>query len=150
MVLGCGDLAGVDSLGMELMSQHGFQCGLRHPSPWRLEAVVLRRPPAGPVDQTLEGGLCPGPLSQLPEQRVGPALPALSMGGAVALGGGVGVGAGRCGGVMETGGGGGPGGVLVVLCCGLHGERGCERTQTRGNGDMVSASGSDWDPRVRL
>ena len=38
---------------------------------------------------------------------MGPALPPLSMGGAVALGGGVGVG--WCGGVMGTGGGGSPG-----------------------------------------
>ena len=44
---------------------------------------------------------------------MGPALPPLSMAGAVALCGGVG--GGGCGGVMGTDGGGGPGGVLVVL-----------------------------------
>ena len=101
---------------MERIGQHGFPCGLWHATPRQLEAAVLRRPPAGPLDQALEGGLCPGPLSQLPELHVGPALPALSIGGAVALGGGVGVGV--CCGVMGTGGGGGPGGVLVVLCPG--------------------------------
>ena len=77
----------------------GFPCGLWHPPPRRLEAAVLRRP-----------------LSQPPELRVGPALPPLSLGGAVALGGGVGVAG--CDGVVGTGGGGGPGGFLVVLCRG--------------------------------
>ena len=72
---------------------------------------------AGPVDQALEGGLCQGPLSQLRELRVGPALPPLSLGGAAVVGGGVGMGG--C-----DGGGGGPGGFLVVLCRG--GARGLE------------------------
>ena len=99
-------------------SQHGFPCGLRHPPPHRPESAVLRRLRAGPADHALEGGLCPGPLSQLPQLCVGPALPPRSMGGAVALGGGVSMGVGVCGGVMGTGGGGGPGGVLVVLCRG--------------------------------
>ena len=40
----------------------------------------------GPMDQALEGGLSPGPLSQLPELRVGPALPPLFLGGACGLG----------------------------------------------------------------
>ena len=106
----------MDSQGSERIGQHGFPCGLRHPPPHRLEAVVLRRPPAGPVDQALEGGLCPGPLSQLPELRVGPALPPLSLGWAVALGGGAGVGGYDV--VVGTSGGGGPGGLLVVLCRG--------------------------------
>ena len=92
VVLGRGEVAGVDSLGVDCIGQHGFPCGLWHPPHRRLEAAVLRRPLAGPVDQALEGGLCPGPLSQLPKLRVGPALPPLSLGGAVALGGGVGVG----------------------------------------------------------
>ena len=116
VVLGRGEVAGVDSQGVERIGQHGFPCGLRHSPPHRLEAAVLHRPLAGPVDQALEGGLCPGPLSQLPELRVGPALPPLSLGGAAAWGGGVGVGG--CDGVEGTGGGGGPGGILVVLCPG--------------------------------
>ena len=107
---------------MERISQQGFPCGLWHPTRRRLEAAVLRRPLAGPVDLTLEGGLCPGPLSQLPELRVGPALPPLALGRAVALRGGVGVGV--CGGIMGPGGGGGPGGVLVVLCRGDAGGAG--------------------------
>ena len=82
----------MDSQGVERIGPHGFPCGLRHPSPRRLEAAVLHRPLAGPVDQALEGGLCPGPLSQLRELRVGPAPPLLSLGGAAFLGGGVGVG----------------------------------------------------------
>ena len=86
-----------------------------HP-PRRLEAAVLHRTLAGPVDQALEGGLCPGPLSQLPDLRVGPTPPTLSLGGAAVLGGGVGVSG--CDGVVGTGGGGGPWGFLVVLCCG--------------------------------
>ena len=116
MVLGRGEVAGVDSLGVELIGQHGFPRGLWHPPPRRLEAAVLRRPLAGPVDQALEGGLCPGPLSQLSELRLGPALPPLSPGRAVPLGGGVGVGG--CDGVVGIGCGGGPGGFLVVLCRG--------------------------------
>ena len=116
VVLGRGEVAGVDSQGAERIGQHGFPCALWHPTPRRLEAAVLSRPLAGPVDQALEGGLCPGPLSQLPELRVGPALPPLSLGGALALGGGVGVGG--CDMVAGTGGGGGPGVFLVVLCRG--------------------------------
>ena len=84
LVLGRGEVAGVDSLGVERIGQNGFPCDLWHPPPRRLEAAVLRRPLAGPMDQALEGGLCPGPLSQLPELHVGPALPPLSQGGAMA------------------------------------------------------------------
>ena len=116
LVLGRGEVAGLDSQGPQRIGQHGFPCDLWHPPPRRVEAAVLRRPFAGPVDQALEGELGPGPLSQLSELRVGPAPPPLSLGGAVALGGGVGVDG--CDGVVETGGGGGPGGFLVVLCCG--------------------------------
>ena len=104
MVLGRGEVAGVDSQGVERISQHGFPCGLRHPPP---QEAVVHRPLAGPMDQALEGGLSPGPLSQLPELRVGPALPPLSLGGAAVLNGGVGVDG--CDGVVGTGGGGGPG-----------------------------------------
>ena len=108
-----GEVAGVDSQGVERIGQHGFPCGLRHPPPRRPEAAVLHRLLAGPMDQALEGGLSPGPLPQLPELRVGPALPPLFLGGPAVLGGGVGVGG--CDGVVGTGGGGGPGGFLVVL-----------------------------------
>ena len=110
---GAGRLRGWTPRGVERIGQHGFPCGLRHPTPRRLEAAVLHRPLAGPMDQALEGGLSPGPLSQLPELRVGPALPPLFLGGPAVLGGGVGVGG--CDGVVGTGGGGGPGGFLVVL-----------------------------------
>ena len=113
VVLGRGEVAGVDSQGVERIGQHGFPCGLRHPSPRRPEAAFLHRPLAGPMDQALEGGLSPGPLPQLPELRVGPALPPLFLGGPAILGGGVGVGG--CDGVVGTGGGGGPRGFLVVL-----------------------------------
>ena len=116
VVLGCAEVAGVDSQGVERIGHHGFPCGLCHPYPRRLEAAVLRRPLAGPVDQALEGGLCPGLLSQLPELRVGPAPPPLSLGGATDLGGGVGVHG--CDVVVGTGGGDGPGGFLIVLCRG--------------------------------
>ena len=113
VVLGRREVAGVDSQGVERIGQHGFPCDLRHPPPRRPEAAVLHRPLAGPMDQALEGGLSPGPLPQLPELRVGPALPPLFLGGPAVLGGGVGVGG--CDGVVGTGGGGGPGGFLVVL-----------------------------------
>ena len=108
VVLERGEVAGVERIG-----QHGFPCGLRHPHPRRPEAAVLYQPLAGPVDQALEGGLSPDPLSQLPELRVGQALPPLSLGGAAVLGGGVGVGG--CDGVVRTGGAGGPGGFPVLL-----------------------------------
>ena len=110
VVLGRGEAAKVDSQGVERIGQHGFPCGLRHPSPRRPEAAVLHRPLAGPMDQALEGGLSPDPLSQLPELRGGPALPPSSLGGPAVLGGGVGVGW-----FDGTGGGGGPGGFLIVL-----------------------------------
>ena len=113
VVLGRGEVAGVDSQGVERIGQHGFPCGLRHPHPCRPEAAVLHRTLAGRVDQAPEGGLCPHPFSQLPELRVGPALPPLSLGGATVFCGGVGVGG--CDWVVGTGGGGGPGGFLVVL-----------------------------------
>ena len=103
----------MDSQGVERIGQHGFPCDQRHPPPRRLEAAVLHRPLAGPLDLALEGGLCLDPLSQLPELRVGPALPPLSLGGAAVLNGGEGVGG--CERVVGTGGGGGPGGFLVVL-----------------------------------
>ena len=113
VVLGSEEVAGLDSQGVERIGQHGFPCSLRRPPPGRLGAAVLHQPLAGPLDQALEGGLCPDPLSQLPELRVGPALPPLSLGGAAVLGEGVGVGG--CDGVVGTGGGGWPGGFLVVL-----------------------------------
>ena len=113
VVLGRGEVAGVDSQGVERIGQHAVPRGLRHPPPRRPEAAFLHRPLAGPMDQALEGGLSPGPLSQLPELRVGPALPPLSLGGPAVLGGGVGVGG--CDGVVGTGGGGGPWGFIVVL-----------------------------------
>ena len=113
VVLGRGEVAGVDSQGVENNGQHGFPCGLQHRPPRWLEAAVLHRPLARPSDQALEGGLCWEPPAQLPELRVGPALPPLSLGGAAVLGGGMGVG--RCDGVLGTGCGGGPRGFLVLL-----------------------------------
>ena len=113
VVLGRREVAGLDSQELERIGQHGFPCGLRHHPPRRLEAAVLHRPLAGPVDHALEGGLCPDPLSQLPQLPLGPAPPPLSRDGAAVMGGGVGVGG--YDGVVGTGGGGGPGGFLVVL-----------------------------------
>ena len=41
VVLGRGEVAGVDSQGVECIGQHGLPCGLRHPPPHRPEAAVL-------------------------------------------------------------------------------------------------------------
>ena len=60
VVLGRGEVAGVDCQGVERIGQHGFPCGLRHPPPRWPEAAVLHLPLAGPTDQALEGGLSPG------------------------------------------------------------------------------------------
>ena len=135
VVLGCGELAGLDSPGMELIGKHGFPCGLRHPPSRRPESALLRRLPAGPADQALEGGLCLGPLLQLSQPRAGPALQPGSMGGSVALGGGLSAGVGASGGVMGSGGRGWPGGVLVVLC--------------RGGAEVVGGAPTYADPWVR-
>ena len=126
MVLMCAEDAGVDSLGVERMGQHGFPCVLWHPPPRRREAAVLRRPLVGLWDQALEPGLCPGQIWQLPELRMGPALTPRSIGGGVGLGG--------CGGVMGTGGRGGPRRFFVVLC------RGCA---------WGAGAWADVDPWVR-
>ena len=116
VVLGGGEVAGVDSQGVERIGQHGFSCGLRHPPSPRPEAADLRRPLAGPVDQASEGGLCPGPLSRLPELPVGPGPPPLSLGGAAVL-----VEEWARAGLMGSWGlvaVAGPGGFLIVLCRG--------------------------------
>ena len=60
VVLGRGEVAGVDSLGVECIGQHGFPCGLWHLIPCPLQAAVLCRPLAGPVDQALQGGFREG------------------------------------------------------------------------------------------
>ena len=128
VVLGRGEVAGMHFQGVERIGRHSFPCGLRHPPPRRPKAAVLHRPLAGPMDQALEGGLSPGPRSQLPELRVGPALPPLSLGGPAVLGGGVGVDG--CDRAVGTGGGGGPGEILVVLFRG-----GARRVGARGDVD---------------
>ena len=112
-VMGRGEVAGWTPRGWSASASMASRaaCGI-NPS-WRLEVAVLHRPLAGLVDQALERGRCPGPLSQLPELRVGPARPPLSPSGAAVLGEGVRVGG--CDGVVGTGGGGGPGGFFVVL-----------------------------------
>ena len=70
VVLGCGELTGLSSLGMERIGQHCLPCSPRHPSRCRPESTVLCRLPARPVDEALEGGLRPGPLPQVPQLRV--------------------------------------------------------------------------------
>ena len=122
VVLGCRKLAEVDPLRMERIGQHGFPCVLQHSSSRRLESTVLRRSSAGLADQALEGGLHLGPLVQLPQLPVGPALPPRSTGRSVGLGVGVGAGIAVRGGVMETGGSCGSGGVLVVVPVMVRGE----------------------------
>ena len=61
VVLRCWEVAGVDFLGMERISQHGSPCSLWHPPPRRPEVTVLRRPLAGPVDQGPRGRALSGP-----------------------------------------------------------------------------------------
>ena len=140
---GAGRLRGWTPRGLSASASMASRAACGTPPPRRLEAVVLRRPLAGPVDQALEGGLCPDPLSRIPELRVGPALPPLFLGGAVALGGGVGLAG--CDGVVGTDGGGQPGVLLVVLCRG-----GAWGVGARADVDSrtVSASGLGWDSRL--
>ena len=97
-VLGCGGRAEVNSLGMERIGQHSFPCVLRPPSPSWPELTVLHGVLAGPADQVLEGGPRAGPVPQLSQLCMGPALQPQSSGGPVGLGVGVGVGMGFCGG----------------------------------------------------
>ena len=105
VVLGCGVFVASDSLGMERIGQHGFRCGLRHPSN---RPRFSAEPQLGQQTRPSREGSARAHFSQLPELRLRAALPPLSMGGAVALGGCVVVGVGVCAGVMGTGGGGGP------------------------------------------
>ena len=147
VVLGRGGVAGVNSQGVERIDQHGSPRGLRHPPPRRPEAAVLDRPLAGPMDQALEGGLSPGQLLQLPELRVGPALPPLSLGGPAVLGGAVGVGG--CDGVVGTNGGGGLGDSSYSCSVGVRGDCGRARMWHCGCARTVSASGLGGDSRRR-
>ena len=128
VVLGCGELAGVDSWGMQRISQHGFPCVLRHLAPRWPEPTVLRRVPAGPADQVLEGGSGAGPLPQFPQLRVGPALPPRSWGEPVGVGVdvGMGVGVGVRGGVGGPGGGCRSGGVCLLVLLRRGGARGAD------------------------
>ena len=147
VVLGRREVAGVDSLEVARIGQHGFRCGLWYPPPHRLEATILHRPLAGPVDQALEGGLCPGLLLQLPELRVGPALQPLSMGGEWPW-------AEEWAWVDVVGSWGqmavaGPGESPYSCAVGVRGERGRARMWTRGYACTVSASGLGWDSRWR-
>ena len=86
VVLGRGEVVGVDSEGVERIGQHGFPCGLRHPPPRGPEAAVLHRPLAGPMDQALEGGLSPGPTSAAPRAACGSSAATTVPGRACGLG----------------------------------------------------------------
>ena len=116
VVLGRGELAEVDSLRMQRISQHGFPCGLRHPSPRQPESRVLRRLLRGRRTRPWREGSAQPHFRSFNScvwvQRCHHAPRA----GSLALFVGMGVGVGARGGVMGTGGGGGPAGILVVLC----------------------------------
>ena len=131
VVLGRGEVAGWTPRGWSAsasMASHAA-CGIHPPAGRRRQFST--EPLRGRWTRPSSRGLSPGPLSQLPELRLGPALPPLSLGGAAVLGGEVGLDG--CDGVVGTGGGGGPGGFLVVLY--------------RGGARGVGAR-ADVDPRV--
>ena len=132
VVLGRGEVAGVDSLGVERIGQPGFPCSLWHPPPAGWWRQFSTDPLRGRWTRPSRGGSARAHFcssrSCLSVQR----CHRCPVGGAVDFGGGVDVGG--CGGVIGTGGGGGPGRVLVVLCRG---------------GAWGAEAWADVDPRVR-
>ena len=75
VVLGCRELAGLDSLLMGRIVKHGFQCFLQHLFPRWPERTIHRQLPAGTTEQPHEGRLRAGLSPQLQQLRMGTAPP---------------------------------------------------------------------------
>ena len=71
VVLGCEELAGVDSLRVERMGQHGFPCGLQHPSPRPAGVDGSPRTPCGAGEPGPRRRGPPGPTSAAPTAACG-------------------------------------------------------------------------------
>ena len=71
VVLGRGEVAGVDSQGVERIGQHGFPCGLRHPPPPPAGGGSSPPTPCGAGGPGPRGRALPGPTFAAPRAACG-------------------------------------------------------------------------------
>ena len=71
VVLGRGEVAGVDFQGVERIGQHGFPCGLRHPTPPPAGGGSSPPTPCGAGGPGPRGRALPGPTLAAPRAACG-------------------------------------------------------------------------------